>query len=213
MGSSEELAREFKALEACLDRELWVVTAADADGPGGLIATFVSTASIVPEMPRMLVGIGKRHATWKKIEASGALALHLFGPSRIGWLLGFAAPSNRRSKLEGLDHRPGPSGSPILAEALGWLDCRVEARLDTGDRTVYLGEVIDARAPSPNAEPVLTARKAFEMIPEGVRGVLRGLLFRDALLDAEAIRAWRQSRSSGEVPEDPFPPNPNREGS
>ena len=45
-------------------------------------------------------------------------------------------------KLAGLSMTTATTGSPILTDALGWLDCRVEARLDTGDRTVYLAEVV-----------------------------------------------------------------------
>ena len=40
------------ALFRRLDREIWVVTARAGEGRGGLIATFVSQASIVPELPR-----------------------------------------------------------------------------------------------------------------------------------------------------------------
>ena len=42
MGSSEDLEAEYRAFERGLDRELWVVTAADGTQRGGLVATFVS---------------------------------------------------------------------------------------------------------------------------------------------------------------------------
>ena len=54
-----------------LDREIWLITAAHENQRGGLIATFVSNASIVPEMPRVVVGIAKQHHSWRVIEASG----------------------------------------------------------------------------------------------------------------------------------------------
>src|SRR5580693_5111141 len=79
MGSSEDLEAEYRAFERKLDRELWVVTAADGDQKGGLIATFVSLASIAPALPRVLVGISRRHRTWELIESSGAFVLHLLG--------------------------------------------------------------------------------------------------------------------------------------
>ena len=69
-----------------LDPEIWVVTARDGARQGGLIATFVSQASIVPELPRMILGIARQHHTWALIEASGAFALHLIGEgaARLG---------------------------------------------------------------------------------------------------------------------------------
>ncbi len=60
-----------------VDREVWIVTAAHDGERAGLVATFVAPASIVPEMPRVIAGIAKTHATWKLIDASGAFAVHL----------------------------------------------------------------------------------------------------------------------------------------
>lgn len=192
MGSSENLEAEYRAFERGLDRELWVVTAADGDQKGGLIATFVmSQASIATAVPRVLVGISRRHRTWELIESSGAFALHLLGEDRLDWVVRFGLQSGRTAdKLAGLEHRAGRSGSPILAGAAGWLDCRVEARLETGDRTVYLAEVVDALGPRVN--PLLTIQRMLRLVPEDVRARLADDLRRDADADAEAIRVWRE---------------------
>src|SRR4051812_44968469 len=89
-------------LFARLDRELWVITAA-ASRRGGLVATFVSNASIVPELPRLLVGVAKQHHTWGLIEASGAFAAHLIGEQHVGWVERFGLHTGRdRDKLDGL---------------------------------------------------------------------------------------------------------------
>jgi flavin reductase (DIM6/NTAB) family NADH-FMN oxidoreductase RutF len=173
-----------------LDRELWVVTAQAGDRRGGLIATFVSQASIVPEMPRMIVGIARQHHTWGLIEASGAFALHLLSADELDWVWRFGLQSGRDSdKLDGLATRVGVSGAPILTAAPGWLDCRVEARLDTGDRTVYLAEVLEARAPG--ALELLTVSRLRQVIPDDRRRTLLEQLSRDAAIDARAIAAWR----------------------
>lgn len=190
MGSSDGLESAYRAFEQRLDRELWVVTAADGDRAGGLVATFVSQASIVAGMPRVLAGISRRHRTWELIEASGGFAAHLLGEDRLDWVARFGMQSGRAAdKLAGLGHRPGRSGSPILDGAAGWLDCRVEARLETGDRTVYLAEVVDASAPG--AGPVLTVQRMRQLLPEATRARLAEDLKRDAAVDAEAIRFWR----------------------
>ena len=64
---------------ARLDPALWVVTASASGRRGGLLATFVSQASIVAEMPRVVVGLAKQHHTWELVEGSAAFALHLLG--------------------------------------------------------------------------------------------------------------------------------------
>jgi flavin reductase (DIM6/NTAB) family NADH-FMN oxidoreductase RutF len=49
------------------------------------------------------------------------------------------------NKLKGIKTKPAPtSGAPILAEALGWVECRVVATLPSGDHTLVLGEVVAA---------------------------------------------------------------------
>jgi flavin reductase (DIM6/NTAB) family NADH-FMN oxidoreductase RutF len=174
-----------------LDRELWVVTARAGDRRGGLIATFVSQASIVPSLPRMIVGLAKSHQTWALVEASGAFALHLIGDEHLDWVWRFGLRSGRDfDKLDGLATHAGASGAPILTEAIGWLDCRVEARLDTGDRTVYLAEVLDAR--SPGSRPILTVSRLRPLVPDDRRIELEEQMARDIGIDTEAINAWRR---------------------
>src|SRR4051794_28161309 len=82
IGAATELLRR-------LDRELWLVTAGSGGRRGGLIATFVSQASIVPEMPRMIVGLAQQHHTRELVEASGAFALHLLGEDQVEWVWRF----------------------------------------------------------------------------------------------------------------------------
>jgi flavin reductase (DIM6/NTAB) family NADH-FMN oxidoreductase RutF len=179
-------------LFACLDRELWLVTAQDGGRRGGCIATFVNQASIVPELPRMVIGLARQHHTWELIEASNAFGLHLLGEGRLEWVWRFGLDTGRgRDKLEGLRLEPTATAAPLLADALGWLDCRVEARLDTGDRTLYLAEVVAARV-SQFEPPPLTLRRLLQLSPPELARELKRRLHQDSILDAEAIRAWRE---------------------
>jgi flavin reductase (DIM6/NTAB) family NADH-FMN oxidoreductase RutF len=173
-----------------LDRELWVVTAAGRDGRrGGLIATFVNRASIVPELPRVLVGLARRHHTHALVESSGAFALHLIGVEQLDWVWRFGLHSGRTlDKLDGLEVRTEATGSPILTAAPAWLDCRVEDRLETGDRTVFLAAVVAGRLERPG--PVLTAQQLMALAPEDRKRTLADQMASDAVADAAAIRAW-----------------------
>ena len=179
---------------AQLDRELWLVTAQAAAQRGGLIATFVSNASLVADLPRMLIGVAKQHHTWHLIEASGAFALHLFGEDHVDWVWRFGLTSGSSGdKLDGLAFTRGLTGSPLLTAALAWLDCRVEARLDTGDRTVYLAEVVAGaglRAGAP-----LSFQRLLALAPLEKKTLLKEALVRDAAVDAAAILEWRKRRA------------------
>src|SRR5437764_11333902 len=109
----------------CLDPPLWLVTAQAGARRGGLIATFVNEASIVPDLPRMVVGLARQHLTWELVEASSAFALHLLRADQVDLVYRFGLCSGREvDKLAGLRHHTGATGSPLLEDALGWLDCR-----------------------------------------------------------------------------------------
>jgi len=178
------------SLFARTDRELWLLTAAAAGRGGGLIATFVSQASIVPDLPRVLVGLAKQHHTHGLVEASGAFALHLLGEKQLDWVWRFGLCSGRDvDKFDGLAVTARATGSPLLSDALGWLDCRVEARLDTGDRTVCLAEVV--RSQVGGSAPPLTMSRMLALAPPDRLKELLEQMTRDVAVDATLIRAWR----------------------
>jgi flavin reductase (DIM6/NTAB) family NADH-FMN oxidoreductase RutF len=184
---------DVNRLLAQIDRELWLVTAADGQQRSGLIATFVGTASIVPELPRMLVGIGRRHFTHELIEQSGRFALHLLGEELLDWVWRFGLASGRDGdKFANLELEPDADGPPRLAAALGRLDCRVESRMETGDRTIYLAEVLDGYSREGGERP-LTMQRMLGLAPADKKQDLKRQLDRDAALDAPAIRAWREA--------------------
>jgi flavin reductase (DIM6/NTAB) family NADH-FMN oxidoreductase RutF len=184
-------ARDADAIFNLADRELWLVTASDGPRRGGLIASFVSKASLVPELPRVLLGIARHHHTWGLIEASKAFALHLLDEEHLPWVWRFGLHSGRKlDKLDGLPSRPGASGSPLLEGVLGWLDCRVEGQMSTGDRTVYLGEVVQAELLRPGRP--LTQQRLLQLASADQLRELQEQQRHDAALDADAIRAWRR---------------------
>jgi flavin reductase (DIM6/NTAB) family NADH-FMN oxidoreductase RutF len=164
-----------------LDREIWLITATHNTTQAGLIATFVSSASIVPGLPRMVIGIAKQHHTWSVIEKSRAFKLHLLEETQIDLVWRFGLQSGHATdKFAGLQ----------TIDAVAWMHCKVEASLDSGDRTIYLGEVMAGRIEK--AAPILTLRRVLELAsPERLTQLREGMK-RDALVDAAAILSWRQ---------------------
>lgn len=173
-------------------RELWLVTAAEGARRSGLIATCVAHASIVPELPRVLLGLAQRHYTCELVEASGAFALHLLGEEQIEHVWRFGLHSGRDGdKFSGLQVERGATASPLLGETLAWLECRVETRMDIGDRTIYLAEIVEGTVVSEGE--ALTTSRMLELAPPETRRLLKRQLTEDAAADAEAIRRWRES--------------------
>jgi flavin reductase (DIM6/NTAB) family NADH-FMN oxidoreductase RutF len=172
------------------DREVWLLSAR-SDGRGaGLIATFVNQASIVPELPRVVVGLAKQHRTAQAVARSRGFVLHLLTESQIELVWRFGLQSGRDAdKWAGLACDDSAYGGPRLHDALAWLDCRVEASLDIGDRHVHVAEVLAGRVERPGAP--LTMRRLIQLAsPDRLRELKEGLL-RDSAIDAAAIQRWR----------------------
>lgn len=176
------------------DPPLWLVTANHAGRRGGLIATFAVRASIVTTLPRMVLGVAKQHHTWGLIEGSGGFALHLLYPHQLDlvWRFGLAT-GHQVDKFAGLTSAATPGGQPLIADALAWMDCHCESRMDSGDRTIYLAAVTDGGTHSDGAEAVapLTVRRLYAAAPPEQRARLDDLYARDGAVDASAIHAWR----------------------
>jgi flavin reductase (DIM6/NTAB) family NADH-FMN oxidoreductase RutF len=179
------------ALFAWLDRELWLVTAQSGSRRGALIATFVNQASLTPDLPRVVIGLAQQHHTWELIEQSGAFGLHLLGQENVNWVQHFGLRSGRDvDKLGGFPMHTAITGSPLLDEAIGWLDCQVESRINAGDRTIYLAQVVQSQVT--NYGPPLTVKQLQQVLPPEVLSELKRLAHRDGQIDAQAIRAWRE---------------------
>ena len=176
-----------------LNRELWLVSASDGSRRTGLIAANVDSVSLVPDMPRVTVAIAKHHFTHDLIEASGAFAMQLVDEPHIDWVYRFGITTGRdNDKFADLNTSTTPTGSPILTDGPNWLDCRVEARFDTGDRTIYLAEVLDAHLNHPAAG--LSIKRLLELAPPDKLQAMHQAMQHDIPLDRTAIRSWRRDR-------------------
>jgi flavin reductase (DIM6/NTAB) family NADH-FMN oxidoreductase RutF len=185
---------QIQRVYAQLAPPLWVVTSADGNRRGGLIATTVAQASIVGAMPRQLITVNKRHNTHALIERSGAFAMHLIDETQLELVWRFGLQSGRDvDKFAGLVFCTGSTASPVLPEALAWFDCRVEARMDSGDRTVYLAAVVDSRLE--RTDPPLTSPRLFDLAPPDKQKIMDEQYQRDAHKDAESIQQWRDANS------------------
>jgi flavin reductase (DIM6/NTAB) family NADH-FMN oxidoreductase RutF len=116
----------------------------------GMIATTGVFASLVPEAPRVLVELAQASLTHDLVLASRVFALHLLPAApdeALQTSLSLVHALGMRSghdgdKMRALGARPGTTGSPILADALTYVEARVVDTLDGGDLTVFLADVV-----------------------------------------------------------------------
>jgi ferric-chelate reductase [NAD(P)H] len=128
------------------------------------IAVAIGAASIVPGKPRVVVQIYKGNYSHLLIQESKAFALNFLRKNQLGLIKDFGLVSGKeQDKLSGIDFKLGISGSPILRDCWGYLDCRVVNAMDGGDMTCFLAEVLEGDTLS-DSEP-LWWREARRRLP------------------------------------------------
>jgi flavin reductase (DIM6/NTAB) family NADH-FMN oxidoreductase RutF len=185
---------EIDAAFRLMDHEIWIITAADGDRRGGLLATWVTAASIDRQRPVLLAGIAPNHFTAELVQASRAFAAHLLRPDQVELAWNFARDSGRiRDKLAGLMVASGHTGSPILADCLASFDCRVFARYSAGDRLFFWGDVVGAlRAPLPESKS-LREQQFFSNLAPWQRQLLAANRDADAACGSPLHETWRNT--------------------
>lgn len=142
-----------------------VTTMCDA-APHGLTVSAFSSVSVTP--PRVLVCLGNATDSKPLIERAGHFAVHILGRNQAALGLRFAKLDGALGDpFEGLHYRSEVTGSPILADCLGWLDCQVVASMVAGDHTIFVGAVQAAGHAGPEGEPVLYYRRAWRVLDPG----------------------------------------------
>jgi len=114
------------------------------DGPVGLVVGTFTSLSLEPALVSFMPA--KSSSSWPKIQSSGAFCVNVLGVDQAEVCRQFSMRGG--SKFEGVDWRPGATGSPILSGSVAWVDCRIEQVFDTGDHQIVVGRVVDLRVES-----------------------------------------------------------------
>lgn len=120
---------------------LYVLTAKKGEEINGMIASWVSQVSYDP--PLVMVGVRKNRYTHKMIEETGIFALHVLAKEDINLVSRFKWPDPKK-KFEGLKWTTKTTGAPILEQTLAYMDCKLTDTVNTGDHTLFIGQIIEA---------------------------------------------------------------------
>lgn len=104
--------------------------------------TVSSFSSVSLEPPLISVNIERRTRTHSLMNDAGAFAVSILANDQQGLAQHFGGGvPDTEERLEGIAHRLGALGSPLLEGCLASLECRVHATLPAGTHTVFVGEV------------------------------------------------------------------------
>ena len=124
---------------------LYVLTSAAGAERGGMLVTWVTQASFDP--PLLAVAVMNTAHTTGVMKESGTFALN-FMPDEQRTEAGAFGKKFAKvgDKFADYPLHPGAAtGSPILEDALGYLECRITGWLPGGDHDVALAEIVDAQ--------------------------------------------------------------------
>jgi flavin reductase (DIM6/NTAB) family NADH-FMN oxidoreductase RutF len=133
---------------------LYALTVKHGGEEHGMTANWVTQASFEP--PMVAVAVENSSKTIGMIRDAHHFAVSVFQQSQrdLAGKLGRTS-EQAPNKLKGIKTKPAlVSGAPVLADALGWVECRVVATLPSGDHTLVLGEVVAAGVEHAGAQPL-----------------------------------------------------------
>ena len=136
---------------------LVLVGSRSGDEWNAMTASWITQLSMEP----VLVGVGVDNTavTHRLISAGGSFTVNLWSADDTKVFVKFSKPATFASDggsttLNGRVVEPAPSGAPVFAEAIAWLDCEVRQAIDFGTHTLFA-----ARSPPPPSTTTRPGRR------------------------------------------------------
>jgi flavin reductase (DIM6/NTAB) family NADH-FMN oxidoreductase RutF len=120
---------------------VFILTSAHDGKADAMMASWAQQASFSP--PAVSVAIAKGRPIAELIRASKKLALCVLPNDDKTLMKHYARLKSGDDAFAGVNHRPAPSGVPILTDSLAYLDCRLISTCDFGgDHELFIAEII-----------------------------------------------------------------------
>ena len=139
-----------------------VITAAEDGRPAGFACQAFAALSLTP--PLVLFCPGRSSATWPVIARAGYFCVNVLAAGQQEIARRFGVPA--ADKFAGVSWSPSRSGAPVLAGALTWVECAVEAVHEAGDHYVVTGRVTELGPCQPD-RPLLFYRGRYAATDPG----------------------------------------------
>lgn len=115
-----------------------VVTSHNGDrAPIGFTANSFTSVSLDP--PLLLVSLSKTSSNFSALTGATGFAVNILSEDQVEISNRFARPVEDR--YAGVEWRPGPHGSPVIAGVAAWFDCSMHNKVDAGDHVLLIGRI------------------------------------------------------------------------
>jgi flavin reductase (DIM6/NTAB) family NADH-FMN oxidoreductase RutF len=136
---------------------LYVLGSSDlAERRNGMTINWVTQISFDPKL--VGVSIEKTAFTHELVKAAACFAISLVDREDRAIVRKFTKPVEvdlNAKTLNGFEYTERVTGAPILVQAVAYLDCEVRDRVEAGNHTFFVGEVVDANFSKDEDTPVL----------------------------------------------------------
>lgn len=158
--------KQRKALDSELDKAmgrisggLYIITAQKGETKGAMLASWVTQASFEP--PGFTVAVAKDRAIESLLQVDDTFVLNILEEGNYQnlmkhFLKRFPPGADR---FAGVKIQTANNGSPILIDALAYLECQVVSRMDCGDHWIVYSKVSNGRVSKPDALTAVHHRK------------------------------------------------------
>ena len=149
---------EYKAAGSRFASGVTIITVAHDGEVHGMTASSFTTVSLDP--PLILVSLERDSTTRKMVVEAETFAVNILSREQESIARSFAQSGSK--SFEGIPHRIGPSGAPVLEGALASLGCCTTEVVEAGDHDLFIAEVTSCE--SRDGEPLLYFDRAYRSI-------------------------------------------------
>ena len=154
--------REVTQIDRVFDqmvRGVVVITTRLGKKLNGMAAAWVNRSAEQPFY--LMASIWKKNFSHDLIQQSGIFAVHVLRSDQVAVARHFGKQSGRDvEKFATIPYKTAKTGAPILTDCLGYFDCRVVGAADSGDHTIFIGDVQEADFVV-RGEPLLFQRRDY----------------------------------------------------
>ena len=162
----DKAVKQMKALDSDLDKALgrisgglYIITTQKGDLSGAMLASWVTQASFKPL--GLTIAVAKDRAIESMMHAGDKFVLNVLEEGNYQTLMRHFLKRFQpgADRFAGVKTQPGSNGSPILTDALAYMECEVVSRMELSDHHVVYATVDSGRVSHPDALPAVHHRK------------------------------------------------------
>lgn len=114
------------------------VVTTNSEPPTGLTANSVTSLSLDP--PLVLFAVDKKASSHQAFQDTKCFAMNILTTQQQDISNRFATPGPK--DFSDLEIKTAETGAPIIANSLGWVDCKLVEVLPGGDHDIFIGEIV-----------------------------------------------------------------------